>query len=130
MRCVHLDVDFLVKAVSTRGDERLRLLDLVDQDTPVGMSAIAWYEFARGPRTPEQLALASMVIEEDDVVAFDTVLAQTAAETFRRLGSPRRRANDIAIGTTAAAAGAVLWTLNRDDFADVSDLELGPEPTS
>jgi predicted nucleic acid-binding protein len=92
------------------------------------MSAVAWYEFTRGPRTPEQLALASMVIDEDDVVAFDAVVAQDAAATFRRLGSPRRRANDIAIGTAAVAEAATLWTLNPDDFAGVPGLELGPDP--
>lgn len=127
MKAVHLDTDFLVKAVSTGGEERRRLLELVDGDRSVGMSALAWYEFARGPRTPEQLALASLVIEEDDVVALDGSLALAAAQTFRRLGSPRRRANDIAIGTTAAAARAVLWTLNHGDFAGIPDLELGPD---
>ncbi len=126
MTPVHLDTDFLIKAVSTGGDERSRLLRLVGNNTPVGMSVVAWYEFARGPRSPEQLALASLVIEEDDLVAFDAAVAQAAAETFRRLGSPRRRANDIAIGTTAAAQGAILWTLNRDDFVGIPELELGP----
>jgi predicted nucleic acid-binding protein len=126
VRQVHLDTDFLVKAVSTGGKERSKLLRLVGKDTPVGMSVVAWYEFARGPRTPEQLALASLVLEEDDLVAFDAAVVQTAAETFRRLGSPRRRANDIAIGTTAAAQGAILWTLNCDDFAGIPNLELGP----
>lgn len=126
MRPVHLDADFLVKAAATACPERVLLLQLAEQDAPIGMSAIAWYEFVRGPRTPEQLALAGAIIDDEDVVAFDAAIAQAAAETFRRLGSPRRRANDIAIGTTAAAEGAVLWTLNRDDFADVPELELGP----
>ena len=126
MTLVHLDTDFLVKAVSTAGNERARLLVLAGQETSIAMSVIAWYEFARGPRTPEQLALASMFIEEDDVVAFDAVLAQIAAETFRRLGSPRRRANDIAIGTTAAAERAILWTLNAQDFVGVPELQVGP----
>ena len=125
---MHLDTDFLVKAVSARGQERERLIELVSGDTPVGMSAIAWYEFTRGPRTPEQLALASLVVEEDDVAPFDAMIALAAAETFRRLGAPRKRANDIAIGTTAAAAGATLWTLNRADFDGIPGLELGPEP--
>jgi predicted nucleic acid-binding protein len=123
---VHLDTDFLVKAVSAAGKERRSLLALVDGDTPLGMSAVAWYEFARGPRTPEQLALASMLVEEDDLVAFDATLALASAETFRRLGSPRRRANDIAIGITAVASGAILWTLNPDDFAGIPNLALGP----
>lgn len=126
MTVVHLDTDFLVKAVSTAGPEREELLALVEEDTPIGMSVISWCEFARGPRTAEELALASMVVEEDDIVPFDAALALRAAETFRRLGSPRRRANDIAIGTTAAVHGAVLWTLNEADFVGIPDLHLGP----
>jgi predicted nucleic acid-binding protein len=43
------------------------------------------------------------------------------------LGSPRRRANDIAIGTTAAADEAELWTLNAGDFDGIPNLRLGPE---
>jgi predicted nucleic acid-binding protein len=124
---VHLDADFLVKAVSTAGPERDRLLALAAADTEIGMSAIAWYEFVRGPRTAEQLALASVVIEEDDVAVFDFGHAVAAAETFRRLGSPRRRANDIAIGTVAVALGATLWTINRGDFAGIDGLMLGPD---
>lgn len=127
MKPVHLDTDFLVKAASVAGEERERLFALLGTDIPVGMSAVAWYEFARGPRTPEQLAVASLVIEEDDIVSFDAAAALEAAETFRRLGSPRRRANDIAIGTLAALCGAVLWTLNPNDFAGVPELDVGPD---
>lgn len=123
---VHLDSDYLIKAVSTAGPERNQLVALLDDESQVGMSAVAWYEFIRGPRTPEQLALASLVLEEDDVVPFDPAIAEVAAETFRRLGGPRRRANDIAIGTTAALLGATLWSLNREDFAGIPNLELGP----
>ncbi len=126
MKAVHLDTDFLVKAAATAGQERQQLIQLLEQEVPVGMSAIAWYEFSRGPRTPEQLAVAAFLIEEDDVVAFDAAAAVQAADTFRRAGSPRPRANDIAIGTLAARAGAELWTLNPIDFADVPGLKIGP----
>ncbi len=126
MSLVHLDADFLVKAASAAGVERRRLLALVASDAAIGMSAIAWYEFTRGPRTPKELALAGLIVDEADIVPFDAELCAMAAETFRRLGSPRRRANDIAIGTTAASRGAVLWTVNSGDFAGIPDLELGP----
>jgi predicted nucleic acid-binding protein len=60
----------------------------------------------------------------DGVVPFDETLAAQAAEVFRRLGSPRRRSADIAIGVTAAATSAVLLTRNARDFAGIPDLEL------
>ena len=49
----HLDTDFFVYALSTAGPERVRLLALADSDAEVQLSAIVWYEFSRGPRTPD-----------------------------------------------------------------------------
>ncbi len=126
MKTVHLDTDFLVKAAATPGQERQALIRLLEQEAPVKMSAIAWYEFCRGPRTPEQLAVAAFLIDEEDIITFDAAAAIQAADTFRRLESPRRRANDIAIGTIAARASAELWTLNALDFQGVPGLKTGP----
>ena len=52
----HLDTDFLVYALSSPGPERRRLRALAASDAEIQMSAVAWYEFSRGPRTPDQLA--------------------------------------------------------------------------
>jgi predicted nucleic acid-binding protein len=122
---VHLDTDFLVYALGVADKERRRLLRLVDSDDAIQMSAVAWYEFSRGPRTPEQLAVArSLLAPTDGIVPFSEELATRAAEVFRLLGSPRKRAADIAIGVTAAALGATLLTRNRRDFAGVPHLTL------
>ena len=120
---VHLDADFLIYAVARGGPERERLRELVRSDSILQMSAVAWYEFARGPRTPEQLALARGQLEENDgVVELSEALAVRAADAFRALGSPRKRAADVAIGVTAASLGATLVTRNRRDFAGIPDL--------
>lgn len=121
MRC-HLDTDFLVYALSVAGPERKRLAALSESDAELQMSAVAWYEFARGPRTPEQLAVARSFLGEEGVIPFSEELATQSAEVFRRLGSPRRRGADVAIGVTAAAHDAVLLTRNARDFAGVPDL--------
>jgi hypothetical protein len=120
----HLDTDFLVYALSAPGTERRRLRAISDSDAEIQISAVAWYEFSRGPRTPEQLAVARSFFGEDGVVAFSEVLADLAAEVFRRLGSPRRRAADVAIGVTAAAHEAALLTRNVRDFAGIPDLHV------
>ena len=120
----HLDTDFLVYALSTAGPERRRLRALADSDAEIQMSAVAWYEFARGPRTPEQLAVARSFLGEEGVVAFVEGIADEAAEVFRRLGSPRKRAADVAIGVTATAHGGVLLTRNTRDFAGIPDLQV------
>jgi predicted nucleic acid-binding protein len=121
---IHLDTDFLIYALSRSGAERNRLRRAAQSEAVLQISAVAWYEFSRGPRIPEQIGLARSLFGADGVVPFDETLAAQAAETFRRLGSPRRRAADIAIGVTAAAMTAVLLTRNPRDFAGVPDLQL------
>lgn len=121
----HIDSDFLIYATSVAGGERERMLELAESAATLSMSAVAWYEYARGPRLPDQLALARYLLEEDGgVVPLGDELASRAAEVFRQLGSPRRRANDIAIGVTAVAFDAVLLTRNARDFAGIPDLRL------
>jgi predicted nucleic acid-binding protein len=120
----HLDTDFLVVALSRAGSERTRLLQLAESESEIQISAIAWYEFSRGPRTPDQLAVARSFFFEDGIIPFSEELATIGAEVFRNLGSPRRRAADIAIGVTAAFMGAILLTLNPGDFAGIPHLQI------
>jgi len=120
----HLDTDFLVYALSTAGPERRRLRALADSDAEVQMSAVAWYEFSRGPRTPEQLAVARSFFGEDAVLDFSEAIAAQAADVFRRLGSPRKRAADVAIGVTAVVHDAALVTRNARDFAGIPGLRV------
>ena len=120
---VHLDTDFLVFAVSRQGPERQRLVELAESEAEIQISSVAWYEFSRGPRTPEQLAVARSFFFEDGVVPFSEELAALSGEIFRQLGSPRRRAADIAIGVTAASMEALLFTRNARDFAGIPGLE-------
>jgi predicted nucleic acid-binding protein len=121
---VHLDNDFLVFAILARGAERRRLYQLVEAGAIIEISAIAWYEFCRGPRTPEQLALAAGFLGAERIIPFDSVLAERAGDVFRRLGSPRRRAQDIAIGVTALACEATLFTRNKRDFSGIEGLDV------
>ena len=121
---VHLDTDFLIYALSERGPERKRLDELVDSGAQVEISAVAWYEFTRGPRTPGQLAVARALFGPEGVVPFSEGLAEAAAEVFRSLGSPRKRAADVAIGVTAAALGAALVTRNAKDFSGIPGLTV------
>lgn len=92
------------------------------------MSAVAWYEFCRGPRTPEQVAVARSLFGDQGVIALTDAIAERAAEEFRRLGSPRRRAADIVIGATAVSYGATLVTRNREEFDDLEGLNLEVVP--
>jgi len=120
----HLDTDFLVYALSVPGPERRRLRALAESDCELQVSAIAWYEFSRGPRTPEQLAVARSFLGEHGVLPFSEGTAAEAADVFRRLGSPRKRAADVAIGVAAASSDAVLVTRNARDFAGIPGLRV------
>lgn len=120
----HLNTDFLIPALTHAGPERDRLNELAASDHLVQMSAIAWYEFCRGPRTPEQLAVARSFLLEKGIVPPSEALAERAAEVFRRLGQPRKRGSDIAIGVTATAAGATLLSRNDRDFEGIPALVI------
>ena len=121
---LHLDTDFLVCALASSGPERKLLLDLADSSVELQMSAVAWYEFARGPRTEDQLAVARSFFAEDGIVPFSEDIAGRAGRVFQNLGSPRRRANDIAIGVTAVAMNARLVSRNGGDFVGIPGLEV------
>jgi predicted nucleic acid-binding protein len=119
-----VDTDFLVHALSARGPEWRRLEEIIESDAVLEISALAWYEFCRGPRSPEQIAVARNLFGDQGIIPFSDLLAERAGDEFRRLGSPRRRAADVVIGVTAAAYGARLLTRNRGDFDQIADLEL------
>ena len=121
---IHLDTDFLVYALSEAGPERQKLLELATSGEVIELSAVAWYEFTRGPRTPDQVGRARSLFQQDGIIPFSESIAAEAAEAFRRLGSPRRRAADVAIGVTAVARGATLITRNVRDFAGIAGLEV------
>lgn len=123
-RIYHVDTDVLIYAISMRGPERQRVEKLLASETVIEISSLVWYEFARGPRTPEQLAVVRGMFNDRGVIPFSEELAETAADQFRRLGSPRKRAADIAIGVVARSRNAILLTRNSRDFAGIDGLDL------
>jgi predicted nucleic acid-binding protein len=73
---------------------------------------------------PEQVAVARSLFGEGGILPFTEDLAEVAAEQFRQLGSPRKRAADIAIAISALRRDAVLLTRNLRDFSGVEGLRL------
>ncbi len=121
----HLDTDYLVLATShRRGREHDRLLELLGSRAFVELSAIAWYEFVRGPRGPEALAAARSVFGEGGVLPFDESIAERAANLFRGASAARRRAADLAIAAHALSRRAILLTHNPRDYAGIEGLTV------
>jgi len=58
------------------------------------MSAVAWYEFSRGPRTRDHLALARCLFGAGGIV-----------QLSEQLAAPAAGAADVAIGVTASGFG-------------------------
>ena len=120
----HLDTDFLIKALSSHGAEWARLRTLTAADDEVELSALVWFEFARGDRSPQQLAVARDCLDAEGVVEFTEQHADRASDHFRRLGRPRRRAFDVAIAAVALERDATLLTGNLRDYSDVDGLRV------
>lgn len=124
----HLDTDFLVKALLSSGPERQLLRAISDSQDEIEMSSLAWYEFCRGPRLPQQEAVARSYLEAEGVIEFGETAAARAADIFRRLGGPRRRAADVAIAAVAIGRGARLLTANTRDYTGIEALLTGVAP--
>jgi predicted nucleic acid-binding protein len=121
---LHLDTSVLIDALT--GPRRsLHPLELtVAAGHVIGVSALALYEWRRGPRTDDELAWLEALMPSAHARVFGEIEAVTAAEMYRGLKRARGRDLDIAIAACAVAHGARLWTLNPDDFRDLPGLEL------
>lgn len=124
MKRFHLDTDFLIHALGARGSAWRRLRALNDDDAELEISAIAWYEFLRGPRSPDQLTVARALFQDEGIIALSEMHAERSADLFRRLGSSRKRAADIAIAVAAIDRQAVLLTGNSRDYTGIDGLTL------
>lgn len=121
----HVDTDFLVLASTRRrGPEHHRLLELLGSDAFLEISSIAWYEFVRGPRSPEMLAVARSLFGEQGVLPFDEAVAERAGLLFRQSVATRRRAADLAIAAHAIGRRAVLLTHNPRDYVGLEGLTV------
>lgn len=86
----------------------------------------AWvlYEWRRGPRTDAELAVQQALFPDEQAIAFTAADAACSARLYRTLPRARNRVADFAVAACALRYHAVLWTLNRADFADIPELRL------
>jgi predicted nucleic acid-binding protein len=125
---IHLDTSVLVEALT--GARRLasRLEALLLDDERPSFSTLVLYEWLRGPRDPLELETERRLFDRARVVPFGAVEGETAARLYRVVRRARDREVDLAIAACAIAHNAPLWTLNRNDFADIPGLVLYEPP--
>lgn len=121
---VHLDTSVLVDAFTTRGRSARAVRRALDLGEILTFSALVLFEWLRGPRRPEELALVDALFPRADLVSFSEADASRAAELYRAVRRPRGREIDLAIAACALTREAQLWTLNPADFSDIPGLTL------
>jgi predicted nucleic acid-binding protein len=121
---IHLDTSALVDALTGPRRSLPILVGLAEQGHRLSVSAIVLYEWLRGPRTREELAVQEDLFPRARAVAFGVDQAALAARLYRLAKRARGREIDLAIAASALHDGATLWTLNPADFKDIGDLAL------
>jgi predicted nucleic acid-binding protein len=121
---IHLDTSVLVDALTGHRRSLPALRRIVADGVRLGVSAIVLYEWRRGPRIEQELAIEAVLLGPEVVAAFGEPEARVAADVYRRLRRPRGRELDIAIAACALTRDASLWTLNLQDFRDIPGLHL------
>jgi len=121
---IHLDTSVLIDALTGQKRSAPPLRGAIEAGERVLLSAVVVYEWLRGPRLPEELATQEALFPRETAVAFGWSEAALAAQLYRTVRRPRGREVDLALAACALLHGAVLWTLNPDDFRDVPDLPL------
>jgi predicted nucleic acid-binding protein len=88
------------------------------------ISSPVLYEWLRGPRIAQELALQEQLFPPESIVPFGRQEAVLSAELYKSLGRARDREADIAIAACAIVREAELWSLNRADFKDIPGLRM------
>jgi predicted nucleic acid-binding protein len=120
---VHLDTSILVDALSDRTSVR-RLAAVAERGDRMQITSLVLFEWLRGPRSPEEVALCEALFPPESIVPFGETEARLAALLYRSLPRARTRQVDLAIAACALERGAAMWTLNPGAFHDVPQLKI------
>lgn len=121
---IHLDTSLLVDALTGPKRSAPALRRAIERGDRVVFSTIVLYEWLRGQRQPQELAAQEALFPRETATAFGPEEASIAAELYRRVKRGRGREIDLAIAATAITQNATLWTLNVEDFRDITALTL------
>jgi predicted nucleic acid-binding protein len=111
---IHLDTNFLIHALRPATAEDAKPRAWLEQEQPVGLSAMTWAEFLCGPLNPGDQELAETLFPE--IEAMTPADALKGAQLFNATGRRFRSLADCLIAATALRVGARMATVNVDDF--------------
>jgi predicted nucleic acid-binding protein len=119
-----LDTSVLVDSLTGEKRSAAALRRVYERSERVVLPALVCYEWLRGPRLPQELALAERLFPKESAIVFGLAEAALSAKLYRSVRHPRGREIDLAIAACAMVREAELWTLNPADFRDVPGLRL------
>lgn len=119
-----LDTSLMVGAFSGAAESLPQVTAAISRGERMLLPSVVLYEWLRGPRRPEELAVQRAIVPSDGALPFGQPEAARAAELYRSVNRPRGREIDLAIAAHALLRGVELWTLNERDFADLPSVVL------
>ena len=119
---IHLDTNFLIHALVAGSPAEARMQAWLTAGEDLGISTIAWSEFLCGPLTPQDEALAQLLLAAPE--PFMAADARNAATLFNATGRRSRTLADCQIAAVALRCGARVATGNVPDFAPFQNYGL------
>ena len=121
---IFLDTSLLVDALTGKKASSDALHARLMRGDSMALSSIVLYEWLRGPRSAQEIAVQDFLFPAPEIVPFEAQDAAVAAQLYRALRRARDREADLAIAAVALRRQAALWTLNAADFRDIPGLQL------
>jgi predicted nucleic acid-binding protein len=121
---VHVDTSALIDALAGSRRSLGTLTRLTEEGHRLLLSTMVLYEWLRGPRTRQELAVQQELFPSDAAVVFGAEESVIAARLYREVPRARGREIDLVIAACAIAHTAALWTLNKNDFRDIPGLRV------
>jgi predicted nucleic acid-binding protein len=112
---IHLDSSFLIRSLVPQTLEAVRLERWLNNEVPLGASAVCWAEFLCGPFDVAQVPTLRQMLGVP--VPFTERDSVRAAELFNIGGGRRGTFVDCMIAATAIGENATLATMNVADFS-------------
>ena len=119
-----VDTSALIDALTGPKRSAAKLRSLIEAGERLTTPTLVLYEWWRGPRNEQELRAQEALLPTGKAVKFGAEEAKVAARLYGDVSRPRGRELDLAIAACAITHEAALWSLNREDFADIPGLSL------